>query len=384
MNFFPINDIPVNYFFSEPIYVDDGFILTSQEMPFTLELKNALKEWNFDKVRSEGQPQENHHNGTKAQSKKAGLLSLNDGTKLADAMVFYADFQRFAEDIFTRAASNGRISYEIVAEKIRDVCEEIKVNRRFLLQVQKDIKAEGNYDFLAVHSVKSTIISIIIGSYLKLPAHRLIELGIAALLHEIGMVKLPPHIVQSGSELSTKDRNMLMLHPTIGFELLKSLDFPMVINAAALEHHERENGSGYPHKLSGDKIGLYGKIIAVACSYEAITAKRPHKDARGGHEGITDLLRNEGKRYNESIIRALVFSLSIYPIGQFVLLSNGSRAQVVDVNPADPRFPIVQVLDEKNLDGQNKIIETNPAGIYIRTPLANGVVDVSDPASSVQ
>jgi HD-GYP domain-containing protein (c-di-GMP phosphodiesterase class II) len=352
-------------------------------MPFTAELKNALKEWNFDKVKSDGEPQEGYQDG-KTQKKKGGILSLNDNTKLTDARAFYADFQRFAEDIFTRAAGNGRISYDIVAEKIRDVCEEIKVNRRFLLQVQRDINAEGGYDFFAVHAIKSTVISIIIGSYLKLPAHRLIELGVAALLHEIGMVKLPPHIVQSKTELSVKDRNTLMLHPTIGFEMLKSLDFPMTVNAAALEHHERENGSGYPHKLSGEKIGLYGKIIAVACSYEAITAKRPHKDARGGYEGITDLLRNEGKRYDDSIIRALVFSLSIYPIGQFVLLSNGAKAQVIDVNPDDPRFPIVQVLDEKLPDGQNRIIETSPAGISIQAPLSNVSAETPDPDTSQQ
>jgi HD-GYP domain-containing protein (c-di-GMP phosphodiesterase class II) len=375
MKFFSVSDIPVNYFFSEPLYIDDGFVLISQEMPFSVELKNALKEWQFDKVKSDGEPQESYQDSSKSQKKRVGLPTLNDGTKLVDAKSFYDAFKRFAGDIFTRAAGNGRINYDTVAEKIRDVCEEIKINRRFLLQVQKDIHAESDYDFLSVHAVKSTVISIIIGSYLKLPAHRLIELGVAALLHEIGMVKLPAHIVQSKSELSAKDRNILMLHPALGFDLLKSFNFPMAINAAALEHHERENGSGYPHKLSGDKIGLYGKIIAVACSYEAITAKRPHKDARGGYEGITDLLRNEGKRYDDSIIRALVFSLSIYPIGQFVLLSNGAKAQVVDVNPSDPRFPIVQVLDEKTLDGQNKIIETSPSGITIQAPLSNESVE---------
>jgi len=161
----------------------------------------------------------------------------------------------------------------------------------------------------------------------------------------------------------------MLLHPAYGFEMLKSFDFPMAISAAALEHHERENGSGYPRKLTGEKISLYGKIIAIACSYEAITSKRPHKDAHSGYVGITDLLRNEGKQYDESVLKALVFSLSIYPIGQFVLLSDGRKGQVVDVNPEDPRFPIVQILNEQNPDGQNKILETNGGGIHIQMPL---------------
>ncbi|MDR2097170.1 MAG: HD-GYP domain-containing protein [Spirochaetaceae bacterium] len=369
MKTFSVANIPVNYFFSEPLYLDDGFVLASPEMPITIELKNSLKEWLFNDIKSDGEPQEGYQDSGKQQKKRDVPAFLNNEAKLAEAKSFYAEFERFTGDIFTRAANKSRISYDTVAEKIRGVCEEIKINRRFLLQVQKDISVEDDDDFLVIHAVKSTVISIIIGQYLKLPAHRLIELGVAALLHEIGMVKLPSHIIQNKAELSAKDRSTLILHPALGFEMLKSMDFPMAINAAALEHHERENGSGYPYKLTGEKIGLYGKIIAVACSFEAITAKRPHKDARGGYEGITDLLRNVGKRYDDAIIRALVFSLSIYPIGQFVLLSNGVKGQVVDVNPSDPRFPIVQVLDKKNTDEQNEIIETSPAGIHIQGPL---------------
>jgi HD-GYP domain-containing protein (c-di-GMP phosphodiesterase class II) len=279
-------------------------------------------------------------------------------------------------------SGKARVNYGIVAEKIRDVCEEVKTNRRFLLQVLKDINSDADADFLAAHAVKSTIISITIGLYLKLPAHRIIELGVAALLHETGMLKLPPHIILSKAELSPLERGTLMRHPVLGFELLRSLDFPMAVNAAALEHHEREDGSGYPYNLTGDSIGLYGKIIAVACSYEAITSKRPHKDARGAHEGITDLLRNEGRHYDETVIRALVFSLSIYPIGEYVQLSNGIKGQVIDINPADPRFPIVRLLSEKNADGQNRIIKTSQMGVHIQFPLPDSEANTDEDSAA--
>ncbi|MDR0383617.1 MAG: HD-GYP domain-containing protein, partial [Spirochaetaceae bacterium] len=362
---FSVDDIPAGYYFSAPLYIDDGFILTCPEMPFTAEFKTILKEWKFDTVNSDGEPQESYQDGS-TRNKKDDFAPHNDAAKLADAKAFYLDFQNFTADIFMRVSKNIRIDYAIVAEKMRSVCEEIKLNRRFLLQVQKDMYADADSDFLVTHAVKSTVISIIIGTYLKLPAHRIIELGAAALLHEVGMLKLPPHIILSKAELSADERKTLKRHPILGFELLKSLDFPMAVNAAALEHHERLNGSGYPYRLTGDSIGLYGKIIAVACSYEAITSRRPHKDARGAHEGITDLLRNEGKHYDDTAIRALVFSLSIYPIGQFVRLSNGAKGQVVDVNPADPRFPIVQLIDEKNPDSLNNIVKTSQMGIHIR------------------
>jgi HD-GYP domain-containing protein (c-di-GMP phosphodiesterase class II) len=368
MKSFSVKDIPPGYYFSEPLFIDDGLVLTAPEMPFTAELKKNLTEWRFDKVKSDGEPQESYSD-SKVHHKQENFMPLNDNAKLIDAKAFCSDLQQFTNDIFLRLAGKARVNYGIVAERIRDVCEEVRTNRRFLLQVLKDINPGDDAGFLVAHAVKSTIISITIGMYLKLPAHRIIELGVAALLHEAGMLKLPPNIILSRTQISPQERMVLMRHPVLGFDLLKSLDFPMAVNAAALEHHEREDGSGYPYNLIGKNISLYGKIIAVACSYEAITSKRPHKDARGAHEGITDLLRNEGRHYDEAVIRALVFSLSIYPIGQYVQLSNGIKGQVVDVNPADPRFPVVQILDEKNADNQNRIIRTSQMGIQIQFPL---------------
>jgi HD-GYP domain-containing protein (c-di-GMP phosphodiesterase class II) len=141
------------------------------------------------------------------------------------------------------------------------------------------------------------------------------------------------------------------------------------VTIAALEHHERENGGGYPRKLTGDKISLYAKIIAVACSYEAQTNTRPHRAAKDGFSGMVDLLKNEGKQYDDTVIRALVFSLSIYPIGLYVLLSNGKKGQVVDVNPENPRYPIVQLLGVLTPDGKTKTLETSQNGVHIVRPL---------------
>jgi HD-GYP domain-containing protein (c-di-GMP phosphodiesterase class II) len=142
------------------------------------------------------------------------------------------------------------------------------------------------------------------------------------------------------------------------------------VTIPALEHHERENGGGYPRQLTGDKISLYSKIIAVACSYEAQTSQRPHKDAKDGFAGMLELLKNEGKQYDDTVIRALVFSLSIYPIGLYVLLSNGKKGQVVDVDPENPRYPRVQVLGVLTPEGKAKIQETSQDGVHIVRPLA--------------
>lgn len=372
MKKYGINEIPPGSFFSEPVYAEKHFILAAPEMPFTNEMINALAEWNFREVYSAGVIAEDYaaSGADRAEDGElAGAAFTSDGDKIIQAEEFYAAFTKFVETLFTQAAIKNELDFKTVAERIKAACDIIREDRRFLLRVQKNSLSNPNDNYLASHAVKSTIISIIIGFHLKLPAHRLIELGVAALLHEIGMIKLPPQIYLSKRPLQPQERKAILSHPVLSYNLLKSFDFPLTVTLGALEHHERENGTGYPRKLTGDRISLYAKIIAVACSYEALSAQRPHKEAKDGYTGMLELLKNEGKQYDETIVRALVFSLSIYPIGLYVLLSSGRKGQVVDVNPENPRFPIVQIFGELTPDGKNKILETSKDGISIVRPL---------------
>ena len=370
MKRYNIKTIPPGNFFSDTVYLDKLFILSAPEMPFTGDMKNALEEWEFTEVFSAGDPMKEYAADRAEHTESAeipGLSVLSDGDKIIKAEQFYDSFLKYIESLFTQVLIKNELDFKPVAEKVKTACDIIRDDRRFLLRVAKNSSPDDNY--LASHAVKSTIISIIIGYYLKLPTHRLIELGVAALLHEIGMLQLPSHIYLSKRTLQPQERKAILSHPILGFNMLKGYDFPLNINLAALEHHERENGSGYPRKLTGERISLYAKIIAVACSYEALSAHRPHKEAKDGYSGMLELLKNEGKQYDDTIVRALVFSLSIYPIGLYVLLSSGRKGQVVDVNPENPRFPIVQVFGELTPDGKNKVLETAQDGVSIVRPL---------------
>jgi HD-GYP domain-containing protein (c-di-GMP phosphodiesterase class II) len=209
------------------------------------------------------------------------------------------------------------------------------------------------------------IISTIIGLYLRLPDKRIVELGVAALLHEIGMLKISPKIYLKKEKLVPDEWKMLNLHPLLGYKLLKSFKFPLAVSLVALEHHERENGSGYPQKLTADKISLYSKIVAVACSYETLTTNSPYRHGYDGQATMLDLLKNNGKQYNETVVKALLYSLSMYPVGLYVQLSNKKKGQVVDVNPENPQFPIVQLLGEFKPDGQYITIQTASDGVFI-------------------
>jgi HD-GYP domain-containing protein (c-di-GMP phosphodiesterase class II) len=372
MRNFILKEIPPESFFSKPVYLDNQFILTAPEVRFSRELIQTLLEWEFKEVRSDGEPQEEYAGDEVIVQEVEGVAEksiLSDGGQIQEAERFYANFLKYVESLFTVVATKKEIHFNQVAERVKEICDFAKDQRRYLLRIMRNENSAGTDNYLASHALKSTIIAIIIGSYIKLPTHRLIELGVAALLHEVGMIMLPPQVYLAKRPLNPAERKAILTHPVLSFNILKNFDFPLVVSLAALEHHERENGSGYPQKLTGDKISLYAKIIAVACSYEALTSSRPHKDAKDGYSGMIDLLKNEGKQYDDTIVKALVFSLSIYPIGLYVLLSNGKKGQVVDVNPENPRYPLVQVFGELTPDGKNKILETSQDGIHIARPL---------------
>ena len=377
MNEHPVKEIKTDSFFTKNTYLDRNFVLTTPEMPFIREMITILDKWSFKSIYSEGEASSNYVSSDSRSSKGSPkALQQSDGDKIEKAEAFYSGLLYFVENMFIRLSVSTEIEIKVITEKIKEILEYLKEDRRFLMRILRNNEPAEGKSYLATHSVRSTILSIVIGSHLKMPAYRLIELGIAAMMHETGMLKLPLNIYMNENPLTAQEQKVILTHPILGYSLLKSMDYPLAVCLATLEHHERENGSGYPRGLVGDKISLYSKIIAVACSYEALSSKRPHKEAKDGYTGMVELLKNEGKQYNDTIIKALVLSLSIYPIGLYVLLSDGKKGQVVDVNPENPRFPVVQVFGEINPDGKIKTVETSADTLTILRPLTRAEIDI--------
>ncbi|MDR0636501.1 MAG: HD domain-containing protein [Treponema sp.] len=359
MNQYVVKDIPVGSGFSRGLYLDKWFILTTSEIPFSQELKFILLEWDFREVFSIGTP--------KAILPEPTEITV-DADRIKEAEEFFANTERYMKDIFKQVEGNGRLDFKAVADRVQSVYPLIRDDHYFLLKFQRTRVVDVNYS--TFHAVTCMLISIIIGLSLKLPENRLIELGVAALLHEIGMTKLKSQSYFEAKKLTLEERKALYIHPVLSYNMLKSFDFPLPICLAALEHHERENGKGYPQKLSTDKISLYAKIISIACSYDAIMSRRPYKQNEDSNANLIALLKNENKEYNSIVVKALLHALSPYPVGMYVLLSNGKKAQVVDVQPESLNFPTVQILGE-----ETNILQTAENGISITRPLNHNEVE---------
>ena len=236
---------------------------------------------------------------------------------------FYSSFLTYTESLFFGLAAGNKLDFQSIEKMIKKTCEFIRLDRSRIAYV---MQTAGQYENPYVsHSARTSIIAIIIGTYMKLPEQKLIELGVAGLLCNIGILSLSGQIYANEPDLmklgTDMEKNLFYYHPIHAHITLKSYNFPLSVCEAVLQHHEMEDGSGYPKQLKRKHICLYGKILVVACFYEAFLME--HIDGiKCDHGEIIQILRNGGS-FDMPVIRALINSISICPDGIYVLLSNG-------------------------------------------------------------
>ncbi len=350
----PVTRLAPNSYFDQPVYLDPSYILLSPDTPLTAELVERLRRWGFGRVLSNGESQGNPEYLAASREEGMGLAAdglrpaaslehhINEQKQLESTRRFYFTLLGLLTDRFKRFHSTNKLDLAELTDRVKEMIGMIKTSRDFVLRLKEyEFQAEN---YLPMHSLNSALLALAIGELLKLPPHRLIELGIAGLLHDIGMVKIPEALYTNPKALTPQEMKMVRAHTILGYRILKGFSLSEAIALPALEHHERLNGSGYPQAVTGERISLYSRVIAVTCSYDAMVSPRPFKRSGGGHAALLELLKNGKERYDERAVRALIYCLSLYPLGSLVVLSNNLRGRVVKPNPENPRYPLVRIL----------------------------------------
>jgi HD-GYP domain-containing protein (c-di-GMP phosphodiesterase class II) len=358
MNKHLIENLEAGTYFTKPVYLDSNYILLTPDTPFSEALKSRLNSWGYHHVLSDGDTTSEAAPGTAGAAGgsdgdgDALLVAHEQGRKdteyLNEATEYYQSVLSFTEQLFTNFISKNQLPERSVTDQIKDLIDVVKSRRKYMLNFRAFPTSNKNY--IVEHSVKATVLSIAVGATLKLPPHRLIELGTASLLHEIGMLRLPPQLYMSDKQLSGQEKKAITAHTLLGFKILKGFSFPMSVCLGVLECREHLDGSGYPRGIGAERISLYAKIINATSSFAAMISKRPFRGAKGGHNAILELLQQRGTVYDETVLRALVANLSIYPIGSYVQLANGYRGIVVEPSEDNPRAPHVRVMMHANGD----------------------------------
>ncbi len=137
-----------------------------------------------------------------------------------------------------------------------------------------------------------------------LPEERIEGIRLAALVHDLGKISTPAEILAKPTRLTEVEMSMIRIHPRAGYEILKRVEFPWPIAQVVLQHHERENGSGYPQGLSGADILLEAKIMGVADVVEAMCSHRPYRPALGIEKALAEICKHRGTLYDPRVVDA--------------------------------------------------------------------------------
>lgn len=154
------------------------------------------------------------------------------------------------------------------------------------------------------HCLNVSRLAVIIGIELKMSAQDLKILSIAGLYHDIGKSKINNKILNKRSKLSNIEKELIKCHPYFSADILKKMNVSEDVIDAALYHHERWDGHGYPKEIKGTSIPIYSRIIAVADSYDAMTHDRPYSRAISHDEAIKELYACSGTQFDPNVVKA--------------------------------------------------------------------------------
>ncbi len=204
-------------------------------------------------------------------------------------------------------------------------------------------------DLCESHAANVAIFSLKMAIDMNLSKEDIQDTLVSALFHDIGSGKIIKYIqsyegILDENLLSEDDLALMRMHSQYGYEgILYEGNRDKRIAEIILQHHEKADGSGYPHQLKESQQWLPARIISIVDTYEAIIHPRPYRDALVPPKGIEAILKQKGTAFSSNMIKALINSLSLYPVGQFVKLNNGMVGKVIKTYTENPVRPDVQI-----------------------------------------
>lgn len=214
-------------------------------------------------------------------------------------------------------------------------------------------------DSTYAHSLNVAIISRIIGKWLHFSNEELDTLTLAGLLHDIGKTKIPDEVLNKDGKLTDEEFQMIRNHPKYGYDILKPQPLNSHIKKAAIMHHERCDGSGYPMGLTMEEIDDYALIIAIADVYDAMTAARSYRAPLCPFEVIAEFEKDGLQKYKPKYILTFLENIANAYQNNRVMLSDGTSARIVLLNHRRLSKPLVQLDDGACID-----LEKSP--LYIK------------------
>ncbi len=197
---------------------------------------------------------------------------------------------------------------------------------------------------LFTHAVNVCVLSLVVGT-LEGYTNEIYELGMGALLHDIGQIRLPRNLIRKSESLTEQEWRLMQLHPALGAAILEQEgSVPVAARRIVAEHHERLNGTGYPARSGGEAVSLLSQIVAIADVYDAMITGR-NGVVRRPIEVLRQLyLDANAGAFDRELIEKVIRCLGVYPVGSLVELNTGERGIVLAANRTDTLRPTIRLI----------------------------------------
>jgi putative nucleotidyltransferase with HDIG domain len=268
------------------------------------------------------------------------------------------------QNLMGNVALNKPIKVSKVEHVVEKLVNSIFRNQDALMSLSRIRTAD---DYTYAHSISVCIYMVSFGKYLGYDSQLLKKIGIGALLHDIGKTKIPLAILNKKDNLSEQEYEIIKEHVEFGKNILEqsgSISETSIITA--YQHHEREDGTGYPQGLSGDDITEYGKAISIIDVYDAISSNRSYKLRVEPTLALKKLFEWSTYHFNSELVQKFVRCVGIYPVGTLVLMESGWVGVVIKQGERSLLQPVVRLIYNKKTDN------------YLRVPYD---VDLSEPSA---
>lgn len=274
------------------------------------------------------------------EEKKSPGVTVFEGID-PEAESCYEKLLRTAMGVRDRVGAGQGINPSPIVADLQSIMERDLVEKLYA----RAVSAPDDCEEVFVHSVEVTSASLLIGKGMEYDQKRLLELGLAAFLENVGMYALPEAILQKTTELDESEMERIRRHPETSYRILSGLgDKYRWLAETALQVHERTDGSGYPNGLKAGEILEPASIIGLVDTYVAMSGKRPYRDKFLQTDAIKSILKDGKKQFPARILKAFLNCISLFPLSTYVKLNNKSIGRVVGTEKNQPLRPTLEIV----------------------------------------
>jgi len=244
-------------------------------------------------------------------------------------------------------ASGVPLDAQACLDAARDIAASVSRNRDALICLTR-LHDGGGYHIR--HGAGVSALAAAFGDYLGLDRTQVTDLAVAGLLHDIGKALTPRDLLEKPGKLSEEEYQRLKRHPIESCAVVSGgMSLPQHVLRGIAEHHERHDGSGYPRGLKGPEQSYFGRILAIADVFDALTQDRPYKARILPDKAMSVMYALRGRDYEPELLERFIKAVGVYPTGSLVRLNSGEHAVVGESNPHTPLRPKVTIVFDQDM-----------------------------------